>query len=117
VALLVAERPHAALSGSRLHRLPYVTFRENSCAYWLAQQLEDAGIEENELYWINGYDAHGVATDASFIYDLQPRVVVTLGKLAERWCADNSIRSVAAANPQSWMKFHKGTAFPLTALK
>lgn len=111
--LLVGERPNVARTGELKHRLPLVTFAGNGCAIWLAQQLENAGVPESALYWINAYDAVGVPTDASFLDDLAPLRVIAMGKLAERWCSDHVAKFETVPHPQYWKRFHSNQRYPL----
>jgi hypothetical protein len=113
VTLLVGERPNVARTGELKHRIPLVTFAGTGCAIWLAQQLEDAGVPESILYWINAYDAVGVPTDAAFLDDLQPHRVIAMGKLAERWCTDHASKFETVPHPQYWKRFHGNQRYPL----
>lgn len=113
-ALLVAERPGVARRGSLKHRLPFVTFSGMGCGLWLAEQLENAEIPENTLYWINAYDAVNAPTSHEFLSALQPPVVIALGKLGARWCADAGVEKFEEVpDPQYWKRFHRQKRYRL----
>jgi hypothetical protein len=114
VNLLVGDRSNVARIGQLKHRLPFVTFAGTGVGPWLNQQLEAAGVREDELYWINAYDAAGAATDPAVIKALQPRKVIALGKLAERWLIDAGMPHAAVIlSPSEWRQEFKREPYPV----
>lgn len=98
--LMVADRPNTAVHGSLKYRLPFVSMNGMGAATWLAEHLEHWDIREDELYWINSEDYAGDRTNPSFVKLLSPKAVVTLGKVAERWCAAAGLKSVQVPHPK-----------------
>lgn len=113
VCLLVGERPGVARSGQLKHRLPFVSFDGNGCAGWLAEQLENAGVSEADLYWINAYDALSFPTNSSFVDALQPTQIIALGKEASRWCKASHLPHRCVPHPQYWKRFRSKERYPL----
>lgn len=115
VALIVGERSNVARVDQLKHRLPFVTFAGGGLGPWLCRQLEASDVAEDELYWINAYDSSGAATDPAVIPSLQPRVVIALGPLAERWCLDVGTKPVTILDPRSWRNAYgpNGVRYPL----
>lgn len=107
-AMLHADWPFVANGGSSL---------------WLAELLHEAGINENQLYWINAMDANGEETSDEFIEELRPAKIVALGKAAEIWCKDRGLHLTeprhlewtfhAVPHPQFWKRFHSGEPYEL----
>jgi hypothetical protein len=94
--------------------VPFVSFSRAGCADWLTQRLEDAGVPETELYWINTRTADGATTDSKFIRTLQPRRIIALGDVAARWCErELQIKFTAVPHPQFWKRFHTRELYPL----
>jgi hypothetical protein len=117
VILLVGDRSNVARIGQLKHRLPFVTFAgKGGVGPWINTQLEAALISEDELYWINAYDAAGAATDPSLIAALQPGHVVALGRLAERWCVDAGARHTTILSPYDWRQQGLNKPYPLGRL-
>jgi hypothetical protein len=113
VTLLVGDRSNVARIGQLKHRLPFVTFAGTGVGPWLNQQLEAAGVREDELYWINAYDAAGGATDPGVIKSLRPRKVIALGKLAERWALDAGAAYEVLLSPAEWRHEFKREPYPV----
>ena len=112
--LLVGDRINThALKGDATWWPPFVSFMENGCSKWLADQLEEAGISERSLYWINATDLRGNRTTPSFIDALKPRATVALGRDAEKWCIDASVTHYAVPHPQYWKRFKSAERYPL----
>lgn len=116
VALLVGDQMGKRIFDGRdsTPEVPFVSFSRAGCADWLTQQLEDAGVPETDLYWINARAADDSITDAKFICTLQPRRVIALGDVAAKWCK-RELRSkfIEVSHPQFWKRFHMREAYPL----
>lgn len=84
-------------------------------SFWLSQQLASAEIPERKLYWINAYNAKDEPTDSSFVQELSPISVISLGDNAARWCADNHIRHEQFQHPQYHKRFNFNEPYPLIA--
>lgn len=116
-ALVVGDRPGAGWSG-RLN-WPFISGHRGGCSAWLAEQLEAGGVPETRLRWVNATTQDGTPTEAAWIAELQPRLVVALGRNALRWCQDHLLVRYYAGevhevhHPQHWKRFHAGHAYHL----
>lgn len=109
--LLVGDRPNTAHHGQLKHRLPFFSLHGGGCSAWLAQELEDGGVPESALYWINAYDMTGKPTPDDFLVDLSPRATFALGARAAEWCG--ALRSGTFQHPSHHMKFHRRKPYML----
>lgn len=98
---------------------PFVSSNEYGCAYWLADQLEQGGIPERALYWVNAYGRPDEAGDRAATPDAallsRPwKHVVTLGRGAAAWADDAGFKGVKAAHhPSFWWKSRAPRPYPL----
>lgn len=88
------------------------------CSEWLAEQMDEVGVPEQGLYWINALDNHERPTPAyPWIDDLQPRLVVALGGVAKMWCQVNQLKNIEHfPHPQWWKRFKHHQRYPLVDL-
>lgn len=123
--LMVGDRPNTARHGELKHRLPFVSFgRRDGCSWWMAQKLNEARINERELYWINAYDQAGAPTSARFMFELTPQAVVLLGTNAMKWWKlegrfaaaqiDVDLPVYEEYHPQAWKRFHYNEEYHVT---
>lgn len=85
---------------------PFVA--EDGSSYWLTQQLEELGVPENKLYWVNAIGREGFETPPFFLENLRPYKVITLGKTAELWAKRNKIEQwTKAVRSISHPAYHK----------
>jgi hypothetical protein len=86
------------------------------CSAWLSMQLENAGVPEQALYWVNAY-AGGrdeAPLDPTFIERLRPPHVFALGEVAVEWARWHGIiDAIQVSHPQSWRRFHHREPYPL----
>lgn len=117
--LLVGERPGGW--GGRWH-LPFVSPNAGGCSAWLADRLEEAGIPESALYWVNAVDgpeAHGDELRGEFIAQLRPRAIFALGERAANWLSARvNLKSgmppvIVVDHPQHHKRFHHSKPYPL----
>lgn len=98
---------------------PFVSSNEYGCAYWLAEQLEQARIPERALYWVNAYgrpDELGdrVPTPDAALLSRPWKHVVTLGRGAASWADDAGFENVIAAHhPSFWWRSRAPRPYPL----
>jgi hypothetical protein len=114
VTLLVGEQvsePTAAAS------LPFVSADPNGCTAWLSQRLEEWGVPESSLYWVNALTVRGNATEGGPWLDLlRPRRTIAMGAVARQWCLDNALACEAIPHPQYWRRFNHNQPYPLREL-
>lgn len=112
--LIVGERGNAAAKGRRglpASVPPFVA--RGGCNEWLADRLDDAGVSEYDLYWVNARDVRGTATSAAFLDLLRPRGVIALGAVARLWCHAAGVTPIAVPHPGAWKRFHYHERYPL----
>lgn len=108
VTLLVGEQ----MTERHVLDLPFVSASRGGCGPWLADQLEDWGVPERRLYWVNAY-FHGASQRLGFVRDLRPRLVVALGRCADLRLREAGIGHTSVPHPQFWKRFHHHEPYPL----
>lgn len=110
--LLVGESPGP---GSQGFNTPFVG---SGSGQWLTRLLEEAEIDENDLYWINAYDGYGHPASQEFISALEPSKIIVLGGEARKWAAplQKSYNVIHVHHPQYWLRFKGGEEYPLLNL-
>jgi len=98
VVLLVGERP-SALS---LPNWPFISANHAGCAVWLSEQLENAGIPEANLCWVNAFNRQGELLDLSGISTFPFRRIIALGRQASD--ALGKTYHLRTHHPQYWKK-------------
>jgi hypothetical protein len=116
--LLIGDKPNSAKHGDLKMRLPFFSLENFGCSLWLAAQLEDAGISEDQLYWINSADSSDTPTDPEFLSRLKPRQIIALGDNAEYWCNDAGLGYgyTKVMHPSYWKRSHFSKPYPLVKL-
>jgi hypothetical protein len=116
--VLVGERPNP--NATQPYLGPFCSASGVGCSAWLARQLEEAGVRERDLYWINAFDEHGAETSPVFLADLKPRAVIALGQVAATWCERHLVGVCfdyhSVPHPQHWKRFHHHERYPLLDL-
>lgn len=111
VTLLVGE---AVNRNTAAALLPFVSWDPGGCIGWLSRQLEDWGVGEDELYWINAVDAKGHDVDPRpWLDQLNPKRIVAMGETATTWCLEHKLRHDSIAHPQHWKRFKHNQPYPL----
>lgn len=92
--------------------IPFVGTGRNG--FWLAEQLEIAGLKESDLMWVNCLSPRGVKESPELITKLQPRVILALGKVAATWAQlSGSAKVLEVPHPAFWTRFHGKEVYPL----
>jgi thymidylate kinase len=80
-------RPSAAI-------VPFINFLDNDGpSRMLVEALENEGVPESDMYWINTQDYLGVPTSAKFIKDLKPSKIFALGNNAYAWALNANVKA------------------------
>lgn len=110
--LLVGERPGGA---GGPHAPAFCGTSPSGSSAWLAQRLEDAGIPESALYWVNAYadETDDQPLRPGFVDALEPKKIFLLGTAAAAWADDNRIEGVRMPHPQHWKRFHHNEPYQL----
>lgn len=107
VTLLIGERPTEEAG----HDYPFV--HATGCSPWLAEQLDQAGVSERSLYWVNARDSRGRELDPGFLDVLKPGKIITLGEEAHRWAGNHNISGAVVSHPQWHKRFRNKEPYPL----
>ena len=107
--LLVGDRPSFGKTGS-LPNWPFISGIATGCSAWLAEKLEECGIPETALCWVNAYDRTGEKVDLSGI-DGRFKQVIALGK--EAHLALGEVPHLQTYHPQYWKRFHPKSPYYL----
>lgn len=118
--LLVGDQHGDTVQPYNVHRnIAFCSMSGKGCSEWLAEQLDKANISETALYWINARDPKplsGRATPATFLDELQPKMIIALGDMAMQWCRASEKPFVSVPHPQWWKRFHYYEQYPLIPL-
>lgn len=103
--------------GALKTRLPFSDLTGGGCSLWLNAHLEQHGISERHLYWINAFDEHGKPVSGKFIDELQPRAAILLGEAALGWWNNLKLASpvdfYAIQHPQFHKRFRANEQYSL----
>lgn len=114
VTLLVGEQVSEPTASANL---PWISHSSSGCTAWLSRLLEEWGVLESNLYWVNALTPRGTATQAGpWLELLKPKRVVALGTVAAAWCLDNNLAPEVVAHPQFWRRFNHSKPYPLKEL-
>jgi DNA polymerase III delta prime subunit len=115
VTLLVGEQVSEPTAAAYL---PFVSADPAGCTAWLSQRLEEWGIPERALYWVNALDIRGRATQGGpWLHDLKPKRVVAMGVVANQWCLEQGLTDHASIpHPQYWRRFNHNQPYVLREL-
>lgn len=93
------------------YQWPFASFSGDGCSRWLTEELDKAGLPEENLLWVNADQ------DLSFIHDLGWRpLVVALGTKAEAELYKEKIEAQVVQHPQFWKRFKSSEPYPLIKL-
>lgn len=98
-AVLVGEGFGERKDHDAFYQWPFASFSGTGCSQWLANQLEEAGIDERDLFWINADQ------DLSFLKHAK-HLVALGGKAAEALTAVGLKDYATFDHPQHWKRFN-----------
>jgi len=110
---LVGEGFSEPKDGDCLYQWPFGSMNHSRCSHWLTQNLEDAGISESSLFWVNS--DQGDHDDMREMLG-ERRHVVALGAKALTRLTELDIDCSAVEHPQSWKRFKSSQPYPLGKL-
>lgn len=80
--------------------VPFINFLDNDGpSRMLATTLENEGVSEHSLYWINTQTYQGTPTTPSFIKDLRPSKIFAVGNNAYAWALSNEVKAIKLPPP------------------
>lgn len=93
------------------YQWPFASFADQGCSRWLTQQLENAGIPENQLFWFNADQP--VDEIIKLIPDCH---LVALGEKAAARVSPLRYDRFSRPHPQYWKRFRSDEMYPLIPL-
>jgi len=109
--LIIGEQPNIARTHAFAKMdLPFID--RQGCSRWLAEHMDEAGLPERGLYWINALQRNGKTTDEAFLDQLEPKHVFALGQKARLWAQIAGLQPHYYQHPSAWMRFHGAEEYP-----
>ena len=108
--LLVGERFGPVKGGEPLYQWPFGGLSPNGCSSWLSARLDEAGISESVLLWIN---ADASDEQIRFLSVYMPRQVIALGRVAHDRLESLKIPHYEVQHPQYRSRFHSTDTYDL----
>ena len=110
--LLVGEKFANHKDQDSFYQWPFASFSGMGCSRWLTDQLEEAGITEDQLCWVNADEVGQL-----LLYELMPKqTVVALGATASVMMEKFNIQHQQVDHPQAHKRFHTKDPYPLIPL-
>jgi thymidylate kinase len=109
--VLVGEAFAEVKNDDLVYQWPFASFSNQGCSRWLTAKLWEAGINENNLAWINAdqLDRFVIPPDAAV-------EVIALGGEASKTLTACGLKHHTVAHPSYWHRFHNGSPYELTTL-
>ena len=108
--VLLCEKANTKVKGQAKFQVPFVAFKGEGCSEWLADQLEAAGIDEADLVWRNVFAPDGPALSPE---GLPQCPIITLSRVASKWCQERNLPHQLCPHPAAHIKFHPEKPYPL----
>lgn len=106
--LLVGEKFANHKDQDPFYQWPFASFSSLGCSRWLTEKLDEAGISENQLCWVNADQLD------SFVPHTYPYHVVALGGSASVLLDDVGITEhTRFDHPSAHLRFHRNAEYPL----
>jgi len=97
--------------------IPFINFNDDDGpSRMLATTLQNEGVMENEVYWINTQTYTGLPTDPSFIAKLKPKRIFALGNNAYTWALQHQIKAVKLPPPLHHMQNYPDQPYHITEI-
>jgi len=97
--------------------IPFINFLDNDGpSRMLATALEQEGINESDIYWINTQTYQGAPLDPGFLKDLNPGKIYALGNNAYIWALNNHIKVIKLPPPLHHMQYYPDEPYRITGL-
>jgi len=95
--------------------IPFINFLDNDGpSRMIAMALEEEGISEQSLYWINTQTYLGTPTDPSFIDKLKPTKIFALGNNAYTWALQHNVKAIKLPPPLHHMQHYPNQPYHIT---
>jgi hypothetical protein len=119
--LLVGEQANIRDGDHLGRRAPFTAYSRLGCSWWLNNKLDEAGIPERHLRWLNANTELGKPTNPADIDLLINRragaKIIALGRIAAKWCDEHNLGpDHMVAHPQHHKRFSYTKEYPLIPL-
>jgi len=95
--------------------VPFINFLDNDGpSRMLAATLDNEGVSESKLYWINTQTYQGVPLDPAFLKALRPSRIFALGNNAYTWALNNGIKVTKLPPPLHHMQHYPDEPYLIT---
>lgn len=116
VVLLLGDRPGPGWQRAGRPSWPFISSLSTGCSSWLAELLEEHGIPEDALAWMNTYSVEGEPRGAEDVEAAPFRKVIALGRNAATWCSVNGVKHEEVHHPQYWKRYQHHNPYILPRL-
>ena len=111
--ILVGQDFGPAKATDSFYQWPFVSFSKAGCSRWLTEQLEEWGVPETELFWVN---ADQLSEMPKWFHEMaSQRRVIALGVEAAATLEKHGISYRVINHPQAWKRFNRAP-YPLRGL-
>lgn len=87
-------------------QLPFISFSQSGCSYWITEQLELGGILERQLMWVNADQLEDVGDAVVLGLMDRNRLIVALGQEAGKKLKQLGVNHTQIGHPQHHKRFH-----------
>lgn len=105
--ILVGEKFAEPKDVDPLYQWPFASFSSEGCSQWLTDQLDLAGIREQNLCWINADQ------NVEWLAELRGVKIIALGDVAYSTLSRLKISATQVVHPQAWKRFNHASPYPL----
>jgi hypothetical protein len=112
--VVLGDRPMTRTSYQSRFQVPFVSFTGKGASEWFAGLLDDAGVLEADLAWLNAYSSTLGHLDPAKLPAGLP--VIALGPNASAWCRAHGVSHQIMPHPHYHRQFHSDKPYPLIAL-
>lgn len=110
--LLVGEKANVRTHAQAAYSIPFVSFSGHGCSEWLAEKLDEAGINESRLRWYNAFMPDGQPAPLEQLCH-HGCPVIALGRAASKRLSEVKISHRVVTHPQAHKRFHSGEPYQL----
>jgi thymidylate kinase len=108
--ILVGDKPSDHTDQDVMMQWPFCSFSTKGSSRWLTSLLDDHGIRESDLLWVNA------SSGLYQIKDLYARTVIALGQTASQSLQGPQIPHLVVKHPQAHKRFHSSEPYELMDL-
>lgn len=109
VTVIIGEQPAGESKQQRMY--PFMAM--DGCSGWLNRQLAEIHLDNLKMFWVNALNLDGSENDPRIVNSLNPKEIICLGKIAEKWAKKNGWEITTYPHPQYWKRFKSKLPYPL----